>query len=89
MGRVKVKDQYGAEHWIEEVSLAYAPWRDYEVIQREDDAPAGDVSQRAKTDTASISAPSESAEAPASPLAPAPEPGADERPSKPRRSAAE
>ncbi len=53
MGRVLVKDQYSAEHWVDESSLKYAPWRDCEVIRRDpepepeaeatSDAPAAQV----------------------------------------------
>lgn len=46
MGRVLVRDQYSAEHWIDEASLAYAPWRDCEVIRRAPepgDEPASNV----------------------------------------------
>ena len=35
MARVKVRDQYQAEHWIDEAQLAYEPWRSYEVLERE------------------------------------------------------
>lgn len=35
MGRVLVRDQYSGEHWIDETSLAYLPWRDCQVIERE------------------------------------------------------
>lgn len=39
MARIKVRDQYAAEHWIDEGQLAYEPWRSYEVLAREDDEP--------------------------------------------------
>ena len=35
MGRVLIRDQYEAEHWVDEGQLAYAPWRDCEVIGHE------------------------------------------------------
>jgi hypothetical protein len=40
MARVKVRDQYQAEHWIDEAQLAFEPWRSYEVLEREGDQPA-------------------------------------------------
>lgn len=39
MANVKVRDQYQAEHWIDEAQLAYEPWRSYEVLEREGDEP--------------------------------------------------
>ncbi len=87
MGRVKVRDQYGADHWIEEPALAYAPWRDYEVVQREDgETPTGDTAPQPagqSQGTAATSAPSDDSESPVA------EPGATERPIKPRKPAAE
>lgn len=38
MGRVLIRDQYEAEHWVDEGQLAYAPWRGCEVIEREQPA---------------------------------------------------
>ena len=43
MARVKVRDQYQAEHWIDEAQLAFEPWRSYEVLEREGDQPAVEV----------------------------------------------
>lgn len=40
MARVRVRDQYAAEHWIDEGQLVFEPWRSYEVLGREDDQPA-------------------------------------------------
>lgn len=37
MARIKIRDQYQAEHWIDEGQLAYEPWRSYEVLGRDDE----------------------------------------------------
>ncbi len=102
MGRVKVRDQYGAEHWVEPLSLRYAPWRDYKVIEREDDtAPEAGPSPQAgsspQVDQPSTPTGHELTEQPppAPPAAgpelepPVAEPAGEERPAKPRKSAAE
>lgn len=102
MGRVKVRDQYGADHWIEASALAYAPWRDYQVIDREDDttAEAGPPSPPeapSQGDGPAVSARPDEAEGPrpsvpassSPPGTPAVEPATEDRPAKLRKPAAE
>lgn len=40
MGRVRIRDQYSIEHWVDEGQLVYEPWRSCEVLGREGDEPA-------------------------------------------------
>ena len=51
MARVKVRDQYQAEHWVDEAQLAYEPWRSCELLEREDDEPIEVVEPPEETGT--------------------------------------
>lgn len=52
---MRVRDQYGAEHDINESQLAYEPWRSCEVVAPEADLPEPPEAPQPAPDTKPIS----------------------------------
>lgn len=81
MGRALVRDQYTGEHWVDEEALAFAPWRDCEVIRVEPHPPTEEELAEAASGASEPPVDAPNGEVPS-------EPPAEAKP-KPRRPAAE